>query len=284
MTDVAPRSFKVVVGLVDTHRRPRGAHPRALRTVAPHDYVTNPDRKAEMRSRPTLLVPLLIIAAVAVSCTPKPALPLAIKPPPAANVPAPAAPKPPVPLASSTDPGPLMGPSRVPTSHMVAWFKAQRVTGYAASVPIETLIQLFIEEGAREGVAGDVAFIQSILETGWFAFPRGQVVPSDNNFAGIGAVDGGAGQQVARFADARTGVRAQIQHLRAYADSTVTCSNFATPNESPRCHLVHPKGRATTWSVMGNGNWATDPNYATKVADLYAAMVKGQCVSSRCSQ
>ena len=38
--------------------------------------------------------------------------------------------------------------------------------------------------------AAIVAFAQSILETGYFSFPGGgQLVPSDNNFAGIGACD-----------------------------------------------------------------------------------------------
>ena len=33
------------------------------------------------------------------------------------------------------------------------------------------------------------------------------------------------------------------------------------------------KGRAQTWQVMGKGNWATDPNYVTKVIGIYIRMV-----------
>ena len=33
------------------------------------------------------------------------------------------------------------------------------------------------------------------------------------------------------------------------------------------------KGRAQTWQVMGRGNWATDPNYSTKVIGIYIRMV-----------
>ncbi|HEX6311173.1 MAG TPA: hypothetical protein VF152_06070, partial [Acidimicrobiia bacterium] len=40
----------------------------------------------------------------------------------------------------------------------------------------------------------------------------------------------------------------------------------------PRFHLVSPKGKAPTWNVMGNGNWATDPAYAGKVLSLYNHM------------
>ncbi|MEX0836093.1 MAG: S-layer homology domain-containing protein [Nitriliruptor sp.] len=67
-------------------------------------------------------------------------------------------------------------------------------------------------------------------------------------------------------------VRAQTQHLRAYADPTVTVANLANPLESPRFHLVSPKGKAPTWERMGSGNWATDPNYGTKILSLYASM------------
>jgi hypothetical protein len=137
-------------------------------------------------------------------------------------------------------------------------------------VSVTDLARLFIEEGNREGVAGDVAFVQSMLETGWLTFPdHGQVRPWFNNFAGIGAVDGGSVAGPAQFPDARTGVRAQIQHLRAYADPSVTCANFAAPTVSPRCHLVVPKGKAPNWDQFGNGNWATDPEYASKIVALY---------------
>ena len=33
------------------------------------------------------------------------------------------------------------------------------------------------------------------------------------------------------------------------------------------------KGWAPTWSEMGHGNWATDPDYAGKVIGIYNSMV-----------
>ena len=125
------------------------------------------------------------------------------------------------------------------------------------------LAAYFIAEGAAEGVAGDVAFIQSIVETGWFRF-GGVVPPSANNFAGLGAT--GTNSLPAAFPDAHTGVRAQIQHLRAYADpSAVTCTMppLHHPCVDPRFGLVLPKGRARTWNQMGNGNWAASADYAS---------------------
>ena len=68
---------------------------------------------------------------------------------------------------------PVMGSARLSASQLVNWFNRRQPqpTGvYGATEPVEALVAYFIEEGAREGVAGDVAFVQSIIETGWFRF------------------------------------------------------------------------------------------------------------------
>jgi Mannosyl-glycoprotein endo-beta-N-acetylglucosaminidase len=170
----------------------------------------------------------------------------------------------------------VMGDATATSAQLAAWFNGRKPhpSGvYAASVPVQTLAQYFIEEGDAEGVRGDVAFVQSVLETGWFRFP-GSVPASYNNFAGIGAT--GAGGVPAQFPDARTGVRAQIQHLRAYADATATSCTIPPLHHScvdPRFGLVTPKGKAPTWNQMGNGNWATSTTYAQKIVSLYAEML-----------
>jgi flagellum-specific peptidoglycan hydrolase FlgJ len=178
------------------------------------------------------------------------------------------------PTAEASSGTAVMRPAQVSAPQMAAWFRSSsaRVAGYRATVSVETLARYYAEEGRDEGVAGDLAFVQAVLETGSFSWPgHGQVRASQNNFAGIGACDGGT-CTVATFRSARIGVRAQIQHLRAYADPTVTIARLAHPLESPRFHLVTPKGRAPLWEQMGGGNWATDPNYATKILNLYAQM------------
>jgi len=167
----------------------------------------------------------------------------------------------------------IMGASRLSAAQIVAWFRGrtpQPSGTYAATVPVDTLAQIFIEEGAAEGVTGDVAFVQSIVETGWFRF-SGAVPAWKNNFSGLGAVDSSPGDAAA-FPDARTGVRAQIQHLRAYADPTATsCAVPPLHNAcvDPRFDLVSPKGKATTWNQMGNGNWASASTYASSILLLY---------------
>lgn len=165
-----------------------------------------------------------------------------------------------------------MGAVRLSSEQLIGWFNGRqpRPSGtYAATVPIEILARYFVEEGAAEGVTGDVAFAQSIVETGWFRF-SGSVPASFNNFAGIGATD--TNPSPATFPDARTGVRAQIQHLRAYADPTaLTCTvpPLANPCVDPRFQLVVPKGKARTWNEMGNGNWASASTYASSILLLY---------------
>lgn len=168
---------------------------------------------------------------------------------------------------------PVMGNARLSASQLVNWFtrrQPQPSGVYGATEPVAALAAYFIEEGALEGVAGDVAFVQSIIETGWFRF-SGAVPGSKNNFAGIGAVDSSPGD-AASFPDARTGVRAQIQHLRAYADPTaVSCTvpPLHAPCVDPRFALVTPKGRAPFWNQFGNGVWATAPTYGSDIVARY---------------
>ncbi len=198
--------------------------------------------------RRPLAVALAAVALVAVACVPEP--------------------------DPSTRTRAVMGHSTL-TWEQLAWYFVSHDPdsgGPLLTLPIEDLTKYYAWEGALEGVKGDIAFAQAIVETGWFRY-GGQVEWTQNNFAGIGAVDGGAGG--ATFPNAITGVRAQIQHLRAYADSTATkCAQppLNNPCVDPRFHLVSPKGKAPTWEQMGNGNWATDTEYASKVLSVYNDM------------
>ena len=170
-----------------------------------------------------------------------------------------------------------MGPSRLTAKQLAAWFNRRqpRPSGrYAATVPVEKLAALFVEEGAAERVRGDVAFVQSVVETGWFRF-GGPVAGGMNNFGGIGVTDRNPSPAV--FPDARTGVRAQIQHLRAYADRQAracTVPPLRFPCADPRFDLVKPKGSAPNWNDLGNGKWATSPTYAASILSLYSQALR----------
>ena len=178
----------------------------------------------------------------------------------------------PAPSGGSSGTVSLMGPSALSAAQLTAWFNGRSPQPggvYGATVGVATLTQYYVEEGAAEGVAGDVAFVQGILETGWYRF-GGSVPGWMNNFAGIGAT--ATNPAPAAFPDARTGVRAQIQHLRAYGDpgaSVCAVPPLHNPCVDPRFALVAPKGKAPTWNQMGNGNWATSPTYASSILRLY---------------
>ncbi|WP_321024797.1 N-acetylmuramoyl-L-alanine amidase [Eisenbergiella porci] len=124
------------------------------------------------------------------------------------------------------------------------------------------LPQLFIEEGDKEGIRGDGAFIQSCKETGFFKF-GGDVKPGQHNYAGLGATGGVPGLS---FPDDRTGVRAQIQHLKAYASTEPLVMKCV----DPRYKYVN-KGCAPTWEQL-SGKWAV-PGYSgyNNFADAWAA-------------
>lgn len=112
--------------------------------------------------------------------------------------------------------------------------------------------QLFLDEGNTEGVRGDIAFCQAIHETDYFRF-TGTAKIEWNNPAGLG-VTGPAGVGN-RFPDWRTGIRAQIQHLKAYA---VKHPTFANPIVDPRYEAVKNAGyigTAPTWTDL-SGKWA----------------------------
>ena len=118
------------------------------------------------------------------------------------------------------------------------------------------LPNIYRQEAAIEGVNYDIAFCQMCLETGFLQFD-GDVQPEQNNFAGIGAI--GNGVRGDSFSDRRIGVRAQIQHLKAYA----TTQPLVQPLVDPRFDLVK-RGTAPLLGQLA-GQWAEDINYDRKI-------------------
>ena len=158
----------------------------------------------------------------------------------------------------------VMGQATLTPAQMAGWFATTGRTP-KLDVGILDLATMFVEEGAREGVRGDIAFAQSIVETGYFGFSP-SVPPDTNNYSGIGATGGGV--KGARFPDARTGVRAQVQHLRAYADPSLrSAADLRAPLVDPRFGYLVPNPRTVPcWEQFGNGVWAEDPTgYGAKV-------------------
>ncbi len=158
-----------------------------------------------------------------------------------------------------------MGQSDLGADQIAGYFWAHQPPGLPClSASVEELAYYFAYHGNLENVRGDIAFAQALVETGWFRY-GGSVQCGQNNYGGMSG----------SFPDAETGVRAQIQHLRAYADASATsCSQppLATPCADPTFNFVSPKGKAPSWNDMGNGNWAAAPDYAAKVLTVYNEM------------
>lgn len=132
---------------------------------------------------------------------------------------------------------------------------------------------IYLAEGEAEGIRGDVAFAQSCLETNHFRF-GGDVGAEQNNFCGLGAT--GAGARGNSFATPQEGIRAQIQHLKAYG-----CE------EPLRCECVDPRFRFVArgtapyieWlgipdNPQGKG-WAAGRDYGKHILQILAAMQGG---------
>ncbi len=123
------------------------------------------------------------------------------------------------------------------------------------------LPKLYREEGTTEGVNYDIAFCQMCIETGFLRF-GGDIQPQQNNFAGLGTVGGGA--QAASFESPRIGVRAHIQHLKAYASLEPLVQEVV----DPRFRFV-TRGIAPLIDQL-SGRWSADGEYGQKLM----AMVK----------
>ena len=173
-------------------------------------------------------------------------------------------------MESSTDEKTvIMGEAKATAQQMALFCRSKNPAPQLTSCSLEQLAEMFIEEGKAEGVRGDVAFAQSLHETGYFKF-GGIVLPSQNNYAGIGALNGNATGQAASFPDPRTGVRAQIQHLKAYASTEALVNECVDPRFSLVARGVapyvewlgaadNPQGRG--WAVPGAG-------YGTNIVKL----------------
>ncbi len=125
------------------------------------------------------------------------------------------------------------------------------------------LSALYVEEADAEGVNHDVAFAQMCLETGLLRF-GGLVTPDMHNYCGLGSI--GPGKPGERFPDARTGVRAHIQHLKGYASG----APLASPLVDPRYRWIRYGSAPAVMDLAGK--WASDPEYGVKITRMLERM------------
>jgi hypothetical protein len=127
------------------------------------------------------------------------------------------------------------------------------------------IAKLYLDEAKIEGVNPDVAFAQALLETNYFRF-GGPLKPTQNNFGGLGSV-GGSGES-ASFISAPIGVRAHIQHLKAYANQ----EPLVQKSVDPRFRFV-ARGSAPRVELLSR-RWSADPLYGDKVLAILRQLYK----------
>ena len=177
-------------------------------------------------------------------------------------------------MVSTTQYYTIMGDTSVTLEQMVKYYESSgheypsTALKEGGASTLEQFCQMYLEEAEAEGVRAEVAFAQAMRETGWLQY-GGIVKIEQFNFAGIGALDGNAVGNCATFPNVRTGIRAQIQHLKAYG-STEALNN---PSVDPRFHLVK-RGVAPYVEWLGikenpeGVGWASDDHYGYKIVSM----------------
>lgn len=150
----------------------------------------------------------------------------------------------------------IMGVGQTSELQMMMFLKSNN-EGAISQFP--DIPRLYREEGIVEGVNYDIAFCQMCIETGFLQF-GGSIRPDQNNFGGLGDAAGTADGAI--FPSARIGVRAHIQHLKAYASTAPLVQGLV----DPRFRFV-ARGVAPLVGQL-SGRWAADPQYGDKITSL----------------
>lgn len=181
----------------------------------------------------------------------------------------------------------IMGTSQTTVAQMVRYYNSN-ASGYdtfkakyngkyngvlakGGARTINQFAQIFYEEATAEGVRAEVAFTQCMKETGFLKY-GGDVLPNQYNFAGIGATGAVHG---ASFSNVRMGIRAQIQHLKAYG----SISPLTNQCVDPRFNLVK-RGSAQYVEWLGikenpNGyGWATSKSYGHDIVSMVNVLLR----------
>lgn len=176
---------------------------------------------------------------------------------------------------------PIMGSTQTGVDQMVRYYNAN-ASGYdkfkskydgkydgclakGGASTINQFAQIVYEEAIAEGVKPEVVFVQCMKETAFLKY-GGEVNPNQYNFAGIGATGSVHG---ATFENVRMGIRAQVQHLKAYG----SLDKLINQCVDPRFNLVS-RGSAKYVEWLGKkenptgAGWATSKNYGHDIVNM----------------
>lgn len=163
----------------------------------------------------------------------------------------------------------ITGTAKATASQMIAYIKSKNPK---VAKSVIDMIPLYLSEGKTEGIRGDIAFAQSCLETGNFTFSGSAVTLDQNNFCGMGVTK--KGMKGNSFKTPQLGIRAQIQHLKAYANT----SNLKNLCVDPRFEYVE-RGCAKYVEWLGiqenpkKKGWAGGANYGNKILTILKAII-----------
>lgn len=176
---------------------------------------------------------------------------------------------------------PIMGSTQTSVDQMVRYYNAN-ASGYdtfkskyegkydgslakGGASTINQFAQIVYEEAIAEGVKPEIVFTQCMKETAFLKY-GGEVNPNQYNFAGIGATGSVHG---ASFENVRMGIRAQVQHLKAYG----SLDKLINQCVDPRFNLVS-RGCAKYVEWLGKkenptgAGWATSKNYGHDIVNM----------------
>lgn len=163
----------------------------------------------------------------------------------------------------------IMGNAVATAEQMKSYLKARN-----SNTPQSVLdmIPRYLSEGKAEGVRGDIAFAQSCLETGNFTFSGSAVTLDQNNFCGMGVTSNGLKGN--SFDTPQLGIRAQIQHLKAYACTDALVNACVDPRFK---YVTRGCAEYVEWlgqqeNPQGKG-WAAGAGYGAKIL----AILQGIC-------
>lgn len=164
----------------------------------------------------------------------------------------------------------IMGQAQASIEQMRAYIKK---VNPKAPESVLAMIPLYITEGALEDVRGDVAFAQSCLETGNFTFKDSAVTLDQNNFCGMGVTS--TGVKGSSFKTPKEGIRAQMQHLKAYACDDALEQRCIDPRFTyvKRSCAPYVEWLGIQENPSGAG-WASGKGYGTKILNILSNILE----------
>ena len=161
---------------------------------------------------------------------------------------------------------PIIGQPQLTQEQALNYFRSRN--SEKSDQAIKNFISIVWEEANLEGIKPDVVFMQIMKETNFLRF-TGDVKECQNNFAGIGATGGGVSG--AYFKDTRTGVRAVVQHLKAYCSTKELRTSCVDPRFTYVKRGISPY---VEWLGIGENpnypdeGWAADNNYGKSIVSM----------------